>query len=134
MEQAPAEGVDLVVDCAPLFSERFALNSAVVSHGKPMVECAMYELQAQVTTIIPGLSPCLSCLVPEEPPAWRREFPVFGAVSGSVGCIAAMEAIKVLTGLGEPLIGRMLTYDLRDVTVNQVAIERIPDCLVCGAL
>lgn len=128
------EQADLVVDCAPVFSERFALNAAAVTQGKPMVECAMYELQAQVTTILPGRTPCLACLVPQQPEAWKREFPVFGAVSGSIGCIAAMEAIKVLTGLGEPLAGRMLTYDLRDVRMNEVSIERDPECTVCGAL
>ena len=123
---------DLVVDCAPLFAERHALNAACVRQGKPMVECAMYELQAHVTTILPGRTPCLACLTPEEPLAWRREFPVFGAVSGSVGCIGAMEAIKVLAGIGEPLAGRLLTYDLRSVRFHELAIERDPACPVCS--
>lgn len=123
---------DLVVDCAPLFEERLALNAACVAQGKPMVECAMYELQAHVTTLLPGRTACLACLTPEEPPAWRREFPVFGAVSGSVGCIGAMEAIKVLSGVGEPLAGRLLTYDLRDVRFHEVSVERDPACPVCA--
>lgn len=126
--------VDLVVDCAPLFSERLAMNRAAVAQGKPMIECAMYELQAHLTTILPGRTPCLACLTPEEPPGWKREFPVFGAVSGSVGCLAAMEAIKVISGLGEPLAGRLLSYDLRDVRMHEFAVERNPDCVVCGAL
>ena len=71
---------DIVVDAAPLFQERFALNAASVRHGKPLVECAMYDLDAQLTTMIPGRSPCLKCLYPEDPPHWKREFPVFGAV------------------------------------------------------
>ena len=74
--------VDLVVDCAPLFSERFALNRQAVRLGKPMVECAMYELEAQITAILPRRSACLACLFREEPPAWKRQFPVFGAVAG----------------------------------------------------
>ena len=98
-----------------------------------MVECAMYELEGQITTILPGQTPCLSCLYPEDPPTWHREFPVFGAVSGTVGCIAAMEAIKVLAGLGETLAGRFLTYDLRRVTFRMQRIARDPDCVVCGA-
>ncbi len=122
---------DLVVDCAPLFEERFAMNREAVAQGKPLVECAMYELQAQLTTVLPGQTPCLACLHPEAPPAWKRRFPVFGAVSGAVGCLGAMEAIKVLSGLGEPLAGRLLTMDLRDMRFRTMTIKPRPDCPVC---
>ena len=126
-------GVDLVVDCAPLFTERFAMNSACVASGTPMVECAMYDLEATLTTIVAGTTPCLRCLLPEEPKAWKREFPVFGAVSGTVGCMAAMEAIKVLSGFGEPLMGRMLTMDLRHMQFHTHHIARRPSCPECGS-
>ncbi len=125
---------DVVVDCAPLFEERMRLNAQAVGQRKPMVEAAMYELQGQITTILPGSTPCLACLYPDPPDAWRREFPVFGAVSGMVGCIAAMEAIKLIAGLGEPLAGRLLTYDLRDVSFRTRSIRRRADCDVCGGL
>jgi molybdopterin-synthase adenylyltransferase len=125
-------GVDLVVDCAPRFEERLLMNREAVRQGKPLVECAMYELEAQVTTVVPGRTPCLACLYPEPPPAWKREFPVFGAVAGVVGCLGAMEAIKVLAGLGEPLLGKLLTCDLRDMTFRKVTIHRRPGCRVCG--
>ena len=128
------EGVDLVIDCAPLFEERFALNRQAVRQKKPMVECAMYELEAQLTTIIPGETPCLACLYPQQPPAWKREFPVFGAVSGTVGCLAAMEAIKVLSGLGQPLRNALLCCDLRDMTFARRAISRDPACSLCADL
>jgi molybdopterin/thiamine biosynthesis adenylyltransferase len=124
---------DLIVDCAPLFSERFALNRAAVCQGKPMVECAVYELQAQLTTLLPGRTPCLACLYPEDPPAWRRRFPVFGAVAGTAGSLAAMEVIKVLSGLGEPLAGRLLVLDLRTMAVQSVLLQRRAGCPVCGA-
>jgi molybdopterin/thiamine biosynthesis adenylyltransferase len=123
---------DLVVDCAPLFPERFLMNREAVQQGKPMVECAMYELQAQITTIVPGRTPCLACLYPEAPPDWRRQFPVFGAVSGMVGCLGAMEAIKVLTGLGQPLLGKLLTADLRTMSFRKLTTKRQPDCPVCA--
>lgn len=123
--------VDLIVDCAPLFEERFAMNAAAVSQSKPLIECAMYDLEATITTILPGSTPCLACLHPEKPPGWKREFPVFGAVSGTVGCMAAMEAIKVLAGFGETLAGRMLTFDLREMTFLQRNIARNPKCPVC---
>jgi molybdopterin/thiamine biosynthesis adenylyltransferase len=130
--QALVSRADLVVDCAPLFEERLLLNREAVRQNKPLVECAMYELQAQITCIIPGKTPCLACLHPERPPAWKRQFPVFGAVAGMIGAWGAMEAVKILAGLGEPLAGKMLLFDLRDGTARRVAIARNPACRVCG--
>jgi molybdopterin/thiamine biosynthesis adenylyltransferase len=86
--------VDVVFDCAPLFQERFAMNAACVRQKKPMVEAAMFDLEGQVTTIIPGKTPCLACLYPEFPSEWKRRFPVFGAVSAVAGNLAAMEGIS----------------------------------------
>lgn len=123
---------NIVVDCAPLFEERFAMNRAIVNQGKPMVECAMYEYEGSLTTILPGKTPCLACLSPVAPTAWRREFPVFSAVSGTVGCMAAMEVIKLIAGVGEPLAGTMLTMDLATMTFSRRNIHRNPDCVVCS--
>jgi molybdopterin-synthase adenylyltransferase len=125
---------DLIVDCAPLFSERFLMNREAVRQRKPLVECAMYELDGQVTTIVPGRTPCLACLYPEPPPAWKRRFPVFGAVAGTVGCLGAMEAMKVLARFGEPLLGQMITFNLRDMTFFKVTVKRNPVCPVCAPL
>ncbi|MBI3855833.1 MAG: HesA/MoeB/ThiF family protein [Planctomycetes bacterium] len=122
---------DLVVDAAPLFRERFLLNRAAVEQGKPMVDSAMFELEAQLTTILPGRTPCLTCLYPGDPPGWKRQFPVFGAVALAIGSLAAMEAIKVLSGLGEPLLGRLLVADLRDMSFRTVKLQRNLHCLVC---
>jgi molybdopterin/thiamine biosynthesis adenylyltransferase len=124
---------DLVVDAAPLFEERYALNSAAVAAGKPMVESAMYALEAQLTTIIPGKTPCLACIAPEKPPEWKRRFPVLGAVSGTVGALAAVEAVKLLTGLGRPLAGVLLTMDLGTMEFRRLKIARRPNCPVCSA-
>jgi molybdopterin/thiamine biosynthesis adenylyltransferase len=123
---------DLVVDCAPLFEERLLLNREAVRQGKPLVDCAMYELEVHVMTVLPGKSACLSCLYPEKPPGWKREFPVFGAVAGTAACLGAVEAIKLLSGLGEPLTGRMLVGDLRDMTFRTVTLLKRADCPVCG--
>ena len=125
-------GVDLVAACAPLFAERLLLNCEAVRQGKPLVDCAMYDLELQLTTVRPGRTPCLACLYPEEPSGWRREFPVFGATAGAVGCLGALEAIKVLAGLGEPLYGTMLLADLRAMSFRRVALRRRPDCPVCA--
>lgn len=123
---------DVIVDAAPLFKERFLMNREAVAQDKVLIDCAMYELEAQITTIIPGETPCLACLYPKEPVAWKRRFPVFGAVSGTVACLGAMEAIKVISGLGEPLKSRLLSMDLRDMSFAVTAINRNPSCKVCG--
>lgn len=121
---------DVVVGTAPLFEERLQMNCEAVHRGLPLVDCAMYELEGRLTTIIPGQTPCLSCLSPEPPPNWKREFPVFGAVASTVGCLAAMEVIKLTTGLGEPLTSPYLNLDVRDMTFTTIAIARRPDCAV----
>jgi molybdopterin/thiamine biosynthesis adenylyltransferase len=128
------EKADLVMSCAPLFRERLLLNREAVHQGKPLVDCAMYELEGALTTVLPGKTPCLACLYPIEPPSWKREFPVFGAVAGTVGSLGAMEAVKVLAGMGQVLAGQMLTFDLRDMSFRRVSLRRRPGCPVCGHL
>ncbi|MEQ1854190.1 MAG: HesA/MoeB/ThiF family protein, partial [Chthoniobacteraceae bacterium] len=128
-----ASEADVIVDAAPLFEERFAMNRAAVALGKPMVECAMYAMEANLTTFLPGKTGCLACLHPESPPTWRREFPVLGAVSGTVACLGAVEVVKVLTGIGTPLAGTLLTMDLGTMQFRRHRIRRTADCPVCGA-
>ena len=126
--------VDLVFDCAPLFQERLLLNRECVRQRKPLVDAAMYEMEAQLTTIVPGETPCLACIYPELPAAWKREFPVLGAVSASVANLAALEGIKLIAGFGELLTGTMLHLDTRTMEFHRVALRRNPDCAVCGTL
>lgn len=114
---------DIVVDCAPLFEERFAMNRAAMRQRKPVVECAMYDMEGQLTTFHPDSPYRLEHLYPRPPASWKREFPVFGAVSGTVGCMGAMEAIKLAAGVGTPLVGRMLVYDLREMTFRMVTLR-----------
>jgi molybdopterin/thiamine biosynthesis adenylyltransferase len=123
---------DVVVDAAPLFPERYALNRAAVAARKPMVECAMFALEAHITTILPGRTPCLRCITPEPPPDWKRQFPVLGAVSGTVGCLGAVEVVKLLTGTGKPLAGTLLVMDLGSMQFRRLKIERRADCPVCA--
>ena len=128
------KGVDLVLDAAPLFEERLLMNREAIRQRKPMIECAMYDLEGRVTTIIPGLTPCLACLYATVPPAWKRQFPVLGAVAGTIGCLGAMEAIKVITGIGTPLLGRMLICDLRNMAFRTINIARNSQCPVCNTV
>ena len=125
---------DIVVDAAPLFQERLALNAAAMRAKKPMVECSMFSLEANITTFVPGHTGCLACYVPEPPPTWKRQFPVFGAVSGTVACLGAMEVIKWITGIGSLLAGEMLAMDLANMQFRKVVLPRRPDCLACGHL
>lgn len=123
---------DVIVDAAPLFAERYAMNAAAFARGRPLVECAMYDFDLQLTTLIPGRTPCLRCLYPQDPPHWKREFPVFGAVSGVVAAMAAAEVIKLLTGVGEPLAGMLLLGNLRTMEFRRLPLQARPDCGVCG--
>ncbi|MBX7209424.1 MAG: HesA/MoeB/ThiF family protein [Verrucomicrobiaceae bacterium] len=122
----------IVVDAAPMFEERLALNDAAMAQRKPMVECSMHALEASVTTFIPGSTGCLRCYVPVVPPTWKRQFPVFGAVSGTAACIGAMEVIKLITGIGRPLAGEMVTIDLGINTWRKVKLPRREDCRGCA--
>ena len=124
---------DLVVNCAPLFPERFAMNRQAVIQGKPLVECAMYEMEAQIMTVVPGQGPCLQCVFPKQPPNWTREFPVLGAVSGTVACLGAVEAVKLITGLGQPLAGLMVRMDLRTMSFQTMTLARRDTCPICRA-
>ena len=125
---------DIVVDAAPMFQERLALNRAAMTLGKPMVECSMHGLTAQCTTFLPGHTGCLECLVHRVPPEWTRQFPVLGAVSGTVGCLGAMEVIKLVTGIGSPLAGEMLAMELDVMRFRRVKLTRREDCPVCARL
>ncbi len=128
------EEAEVVVDCAPLFEERYALNAACVAARKPMVECAVFDLEFHLTTFLPGQTPCLRCLYPEKHPGWTRQFPVLGAVAGTAGCLAALEVIKLVTGLGPALAGTLLTGNLREPAFRRFRIRRLPGCPVCGNL
>jgi len=127
--------VDIVCDCPPSFEERYALNKACVELGKPMVEAAMYGMEGNLTLMVPGETPCLACVVPEKPHWWQTYgFPVLGAVSAALGCLAAVEAIKHLSGFGETLKGKMLAYDADAMEFLKFPIKRRPDCPVCAHL
>jgi len=126
--------VDIVFDCAPLFAERFAMNRECVRQGKPLIEAAMFSLEGQVTTVIPGRTPCLACLYPEDPPGWKRQFPVLGAVPALAAQIAALEGIKIIVGLPPALAGQLLYFDAAGMSFQKIPVARRPDCPVCGGI
>jgi molybdopterin-synthase adenylyltransferase len=123
---------DIALDCAHNFEERDLLNAACVRWRKPMIEAAMNSMEAYLTTIIPGETPCLSCIFPEKPDWDRRSFGVLGAVSGTLACLTALEAIKVITGVGKPLLSQLLTMDLGTLEFAKRRPYHDPDCPICG--
>ena len=123
---------DVCVGAAPMFEERLALSDACVRHHKPLVNCAMYDTEATISTFAAGGKPCLRCLTPAVPKFWKREFPVFGATSGTVACMGAMEAIKLIVGFGKTLEGRVLQVDLRDMSFQNFSIANIERCELCA--
>lgn len=124
----------VALGCRHNFPERFLLNRQCVEAGVPLVEAAMDGAASYVITVLPGRTPCLACLFPAGDPRWDPlGFPVLGAVAGTVGCLAALEAVKVLTGWGKPLLGRLLVLDLEEGETRRLTVDRDPGCAVCGS-
>jgi molybdopterin-synthase adenylyltransferase len=121
----------LVVDCMDNYPTRFALNAACLSKRIPFVHGAIWGLDGQLTVIRAPKTACLQCLVPEAPA--REVFPVVGATPGVIGCLQAMEAIKLLTGLGTPLEGVLLVWSGATMRFRRLALARDPECPTCGA-
>ncbi|NEQ39996.1 MAG: HesA/MoeB/ThiF family protein [Okeania sp. SIO3I5] len=131
---ALVQSADIALDCAHNFDERNLLNAACVRWRKPMVEAAMNSMEAYLTTIVPGITPCLSCLFPEKPNWDRRGFGVLGIVSGTLACLGASEAIKQITGFSRPLWSELLTMDLDGMEFAKRRPYHDPNCQVCGSL
>lgn len=117
-----AAEADLVISAAPLFEERHALHRAAAARGIPCVEAAMYGMEGYVTVVHPPHTARYEDWVPQKPEWWTRRFPVFGAVSGTIGSLAAVEAAKILAGIGDPLHNRLLAFDFLTGHVRQVRI------------
>ncbi len=125
--------VDIVLDCRHNFPERRVLNDGCVLNRTPMVEVAMNGMEGYLFNIVPGMTPCLHCLYPEDPDWDPYGFPVLGAVAGTVGCISSIETIKILTGFKEPLLNELLYLDLGGMKFKRFRIRRRKECDVCGA-
>jgi adenylyltransferase/sulfurtransferase len=127
------KGADVVVDGMDNYPTRYLLNEACVRHRIPFVHGAVEGLMGQMMTVVPGKGPCLKCFVPREPPK-KPIFPVLGATPGVIGCLQAMETIKLITGIGKPLVGRLLIFNGADMTFDEMKVKRDPRCPVCGRL
>lgn len=127
---------DLVVDGSDNFPTRYLVNDACVIVGKPLSHAGILRFEGQVTTIIPGQGPCYRCLYPDPPPPGLvpscQQAGILGATAGVIGGIQASEALKVILGIGEPLVGRLLLYNGLEMTFRTVTVRRQPECPVCG--
>jgi sulfur-carrier protein adenylyltransferase/sulfurtransferase len=130
------DGYDVVVDGTDNFPTRYLLNDASVLKRIPVVHGSIFRFEGQVTVFKPYDGPCYRCLLPEPPPAELApscaEAGVLGVLPGIVGSIQALEAIKLLLDLGDPLIGRLLAYDALETSFRTFKVRRDPACPTCG--
>jgi molybdopterin/thiamine biosynthesis adenylyltransferase/rhodanese-related sulfurtransferase len=139
------DAYDVVVDGTDNFPTRYLVNDASVFLGKPVVHGSIFRFDGQCTTFVPdkaakklgiAAGPCYRCLYPEPPPPHLapscQEAGVLGILCGIVGTLQATEAIKLLLGKGDPLVGRLMTYDSLKMQFRALKLRRDPDCIVCG--
>ncbi|WP_380285533.1 adenylyltransferase/sulfurtransferase MoeZ [Kitasatospora purpeofusca] len=129
-------GYDLIVDGTDNFATRYLVNDAAVLLGKPYVWGSIYRFDGQASVFWAEHGPCYRCLYPEAPPAGMvpscAEGGVLGVLCASIGSIQVTEAIKLLAGVGDPLVGRLMIYDALEMNYRQVKVRKDPDCALCG--
>jgi adenylyltransferase/sulfurtransferase len=127
---------DLVVDGCDNFPTRYLVNDACVLARKPNVHGSIFQFEGQATVFYPGKGPCYRCLYPEPPPAELApscaEAGVLGVLPGLIGVIEALEAVKIILGTGETLVGRLLHFNTLTMEINTLKLRRDPNCPMCG--
>ncbi len=130
------EGYDVIVDGTDNFPTRYLLNDASVLKRIPVVHGSIFRFEGQVTVFKPYDGPCYRCMLPEPPPPELApscaEAGVLGVLPGIIGSIQALEAIKLVLDLGDPLIGRLLAYDALEQSFRAFKVRRDPECPTCG--
>lgn len=127
---------DIVINGCDNFPTRYLINDACVMAKKPLVDGSIFQFEGQATVFLPGRGPCYRCLFPEPPPPGAApscaEAGVLGVLPGLVGCVQALEAMKLILGAGRPLVGRMMHFDTLSSEVRVLKLRRDPNCLVCS--
>lgn len=130
-------GYDVIVDGTDNFPTRYLLSDATVMLGKPLVYGSIFRFEGQVSVFGTPDGPCYRCLLPEPPPPHLvpscAEGGVLGVLPGTIGTLQATEVLKLLLGVGEPLVGRLLLYDALDMTFETIRLPKRADCPACGA-
>lgn len=134
--EAITMGGDVVVDCSDSFDTRYAVNAACCTQGKPLVEAGVLGFEGLVLSVLPGESACYECAFPDRPPPGSvpscREAGVLGAMAGVIGSLQALEALKLLTGVGVPLTDTILRLDGLTLEQTLVSTARREDCRACA--
>ena len=129
-------GYDLIVDGTDNFATRYMVNDAAVLLGKPYVWGSIFRFDGQASVFWAEQGPCYRCLYPEPPPPGMvpscAEGGVLGVLCASIGSIQVNEAIKLIIGIGDPLVGRLMIYDALEMTYRQVKVKKDPECPLCG--
>jgi molybdopterin/thiamine biosynthesis adenylyltransferase/rhodanese-related sulfurtransferase len=129
-------GYDVILDGTDNFATRYLINDACVLLNKPNVHGSIFRFEGQATTFIPQEGPCYRCLFPTPPPPELApscaEAGVLGLLPGTIGIIQATETAKLILGIGEPLVGRLLTYDALEMEFRELRLSRDPECPMCG--
>lgn len=125
------DGCDLILDCLDNLPARMVLNEHALRTGTTLVHAAVEGWHGQVTVVVPGETPCLACLFPRVPRE-RGDIPIIGVTAGAFGCLQAGEAIKFITGVGQPLMSQMLIGDLSSQYWDVVEIGRARECPACS--
>jgi adenylyltransferase/sulfurtransferase len=127
---------DIVVNGCDNFPTRYLINDACVMAKKPLVDGSIFQFEGQATVFYPGRGPCYRCLYPAPPPPGAApscaEAGVLGVLPGLIGCVQALETMKLILGAGKPLIGRMMHFDTLSTEVRMLKLRRDPNCLVCS--
>jgi sulfur-carrier protein adenylyltransferase/sulfurtransferase len=127
---------DFVIDGCDNFPTRYLVNDACVLTGKPNVHGSIFQFEGQATVFYPGKGPCYRCLYPEPPPADMApscaEAGVLGVLPGLIGVIEALEAVKLILGKGDSLVGRLLHFNTLTMEINTLKLRRDPKCPMCG--
>ena len=127
---------DVIVDGCDNFPTRYLVNDACVMLGKPNVHGSIFQFEGQASVFYPGKGPCYRCLFPEPPPPGAApscaEAGVLGVLPGLVGCVQALETIKLILGAGKPLIGRMMYFDTLSMELRIHKLRKDPNCPLCG--
>ena len=127
---------DLILDGTDNFATRYMVNDAAVLLGKPYVWGSIYRFDGQASVFWAEHGPCYRCLYPEPPPPGMvpscAEGGVLGVLCASIGSIQVTEAIKLLAGIGDPLVGRLMVYDALEMSYRTVAVRKDPNCAICG--
>jgi adenylyltransferase/sulfurtransferase len=127
---------DVIIDGTDNFPTRYLVNDACVILGKPNVYGSIFRFEGQLTVFDAKQGPCYRCLFPEPPPPGLvpscAEGGVLGVLPGTIGTMQATEAVKLILGIGKPMIGRMLLYDALEMTFDQIKLRKNPKCPVCG--